>query len=387
MSSAELMRGLIEVSVAMSAAIALVLALRRPMRHWLGADVAYASWLIVPLTTIAVMLPAAAEPSMPMRWSAIAASPAAFDQALSRAGDETLWLWFGLIWAVGALAMSLRTIAQQRRFERGLGRLHRREDGLYQACGDNGLPAAFGLIRPKIVVPGDFDRRFDPEQRALIVMHERTHIARGDLLINALVAAGTCLCWFNPLLHYALRHFRADQELACDLQVLRRRPNARRSYAEAMFKSALRGGPLPLACSWASAHPITERIVMLNKPLPALARTRLGVVVLVLIGSAAAVGAWAAQPPTASADRLVTVRTLPGSITAREMAIQAATQAGLVLVNPEVLDNSRKNIGASLTSVEARMIFGIVEDESGMRVQYDGDRVKFIPDTRPRRHR
>jgi hypothetical protein len=109
----------------------------------------------------------------------------------------------------------------------------------------------------------------------------------------------------------------------------------------------------------------------------------MGIVVLILIGSGAAAGAWASQPATASADRLVTVQAAPGTMTAREMAVQAATQAGLRLVNPEVLDNSRRSIGASLTQVEARVIFGIVEKESGTHVQYDGDQVRFVPDVRP----
>lgn len=61
MSSHELWVWLIEATLASSAAIALVLALRMPMRRVFGAQMAYATWLLVPVSWLALLLPARVE--------------------------------------------------------------------------------------------------------------------------------------------------------------------------------------------------------------------------------------------------------------------------------------------------------------------------------------
>ena len=59
MAGNELLQGLIEATLAGSAAVLLVLALRRPVRAASGAQVAYALWLLPPLAMLATLLPAA----------------------------------------------------------------------------------------------------------------------------------------------------------------------------------------------------------------------------------------------------------------------------------------------------------------------------------------
>ncbi|WP_222423743.1 M56 family metallopeptidase, partial [Lysobacter antibioticus] len=68
MSAVELLRALAETAAAMSLAIALVLALRRPLRRAFGAGVAYAAWWLVPLAVVAVLLPAAPRPPTATAW-------------------------------------------------------------------------------------------------------------------------------------------------------------------------------------------------------------------------------------------------------------------------------------------------------------------------------
>ena len=55
--AAELFALVWEATLAGSAALLLVLALRRPLRAWLGASAAYALWLCVPVVLLAVLLP------------------------------------------------------------------------------------------------------------------------------------------------------------------------------------------------------------------------------------------------------------------------------------------------------------------------------------------
>jgi hypothetical protein len=95
-------------------------------------------------------------------------------------------------------------------------------------------------------------------------------VIRHDALVNGVITLAQCLSWFNPLVHLAAFYARLDQELACDDDVMRRFPDDRRTYAEAMLKSHLATAPAPLGCQWPSrsVHPLEERIAMLSKPRP-----------------------------------------------------------------------------------------------------------------------
>jgi len=299
---ADLLQALFETTVATTAATLLVLALRRRLRSTFGTTVAYAAWALVPVAAIGVLLPAATTPmSVPIAQAVVAVQTAMPIASVAAAVDWSLWL--GFAWMTGALVVALWFARQQRRFRSGLGPLQRRADGLQQAQVVDGLPAAMGLWKPAIVLPADFDARYSSEQRTLMVAHERIHIARGDLHANALTAAMRCVFWFNPLLHLAARHFRHDQELACDLRVIRRHPHARRAYGEAMFKTQLAMHPLPLGCHWRAgdnrSHPLKERIAMLKQPVPSLSRWIGGAVLVGVLGLGVGFAAWSAQPARA----------------------------------------------------------------------------------------
>jgi TonB family protein len=293
-----LLQMLLETTIATTLAVLLVLVLRRPLRMMFGAAIAYAAWALVPVAAIAVLLPAATRPVMTMPIvQVMVAQPLAMPVPGSATAIDPR-VWMGLAWLLGTLLAAVLFARQQRAFRRGLGPLHPRGDDLHQADGTAGLPAAIGFWKPAIVLPADFDTRYSTEQRALMLVHERMHIACGDLYANALTAALRCIFWFNPLLHVAARHFRHDQELACDQRVIARHPHARRAYGEAMFKTQLAMHPLPLGCHWGS-HPLKERIVMLSKPVPTRARWIIGTALVVALSSLTALTAWAAQPPAA----------------------------------------------------------------------------------------
>jgi beta-lactamase regulating signal transducer with metallopeptidase domain len=311
---------LVEATLAGSAAVLVVLALRRSLRHAFGAGVAYAAWALVPAAVIAVSLPAATVTVPPVTVPVAAGAsllPLAAP-ALAMPLDPAPWLFAA--WLVGVAAMALHLGRQQRAFRRGLGRLHAREDGLQQAETVAGLPAAFGLLRPAIVVPADFDTRYSGEERELMHAHERSHIARGDLQLNALVALLRSVFWFNPLLHHAVRHFRHDQELACDQRVIARHPHGRRAYGEAMFKTQLASQPMPLGCHWAAldkarTHPLKERIAMLKQPIPTATRWVGGGTLVLVLALGVGFTAWSAQPKreVLAADQLPPLPSTPST--------------------------------------------------------------------------
>jgi hypothetical protein len=185
-------------------------------------------------------------------------------------------------------------------------------------------PAVVGFVRPRIVTPADFERRFTTREQAVVLAHERAHIRRQDARANALVATARCLCWFNPFIHVAAFLMRIDQELACDATVVARHPKARRPYAEAMLKAEFADRPLPLGCFWPAGteHPLTERIAMLklNRPSP-LNRLAGGAALVVLCGGSG-LAAWASQPTEV---RLVaparTVTAVPAGVTPAKSAV------------------------------------------------------------------
>ncbi|MDB6162723.1 MAG: TonB family protein, partial [Xanthomonadaceae bacterium] len=169
--------------------------------------------------------------------------------------------------------------------------------------------------------------------------HERLHILHGDLHANALVAALRCVFWFNPLMHVAARHFRHDQELACDLRVLVRHPRSRRAYGEAMFKAQLTPFRLPLGCHW-GGHPLKERITMLAKPVPTRFCRLAGTALVIALTLGAGLTAWAAQPAGNLASKTVSVDITNASL--MDAATAVAGKAGLRLGNPEVLKSSQR---------------------------------------------
>lgn len=291
---------LAETTLATSAAIVLVLLLRRPLRSAFGAGLAYASWVLVPVMLLAVLLPArVVVGAAPNFWQAI---PMAANVDLpAQAATPLPAALLALAWALGALVALARVLRQQHRFLAALGRLAARDDGSHQAEAVAGLPAALGLLRPRIVVPSDFDTRYSAAQRVLMQLHERTHIRRGDLHVNAGVALLRCVFWFNPLVHIAARHFRHDQELACDQHVVARHPQQRRAYGEAMLHTQLASQPLPIGCHWGFGHPLKERIEMLKQPKPPRARLACGTGLVLVLAAATGAIAWAAQPARTAA--------------------------------------------------------------------------------------
>lgn len=301
MAVADLLHALFETTLATTGAVALVLLLRRPLRNTFGAAVAYAAWLVVPFAAIAVLLPPASFPVPAHRALNVVVESPLTEKTVASSVAFASMPWLLALWLLGALFACAWFARQQHGFHRGLGNLRQRADGLRVADAIDGLPAAVGLLRPMVVLPSDFDVRYDSEQRALLLAHERSHIAHGDLHANALATALRCIFWFNPLLHAAIRQFRHDQELACDLRVITRNPQSRRAYGEAMFKTQLATQALPVGCQWGYSHPLKERIAMLRQPVPTRVRWIIGTALVVALSSLTALTAWAAQPPAAVA--------------------------------------------------------------------------------------
>lgn len=299
MDAAEVLSLLLKVNLAAGAAILVVLAMRKPVRRMFGARTAYGLWLLLPLSAVALLLPArivfvqpAAQASVAPPYLALLGEPLPDSAPLL---DPALLLT--MIWLVGVVVALAVMLHLQRRFAAEAGK---------GAIG----PAVVGVLGPRIVTPRDFESRFSPEEQALVMAHEQAHLAQHHSRINGLTALVQCVCWFNPLIHLAAHLARIDQELACDEAVVTTFPDARRTYADALVKAQLAIRPLPLGCYWPSGteHPLLERISML-KISPIGRRRRLaGSVALAVVCVGASAGAWAARPPQVRVASPVPVR-------------------------------------------------------------------------------
>jgi TonB family protein len=295
----DILTGLIRANLAAAAAILVVTMIRRPVRRAFGARAAYALWIAPVLIAFAGLAPqpAASTLAETVVLQAGAAAARSVQAGLTGAPDISAGLL--AVWLAGAAAAGGLLFARQSRFLAAMGHLTPVGSGQFRAQRADVGPAVVGALRPRIVTPADFEARFAPDERAVILAHEAHHLATGDARINALAAALQCLAWFNPLAHLAVHLMRIDQELACDAAVLARFPDARRLYAEVLLKAQLVTQPLPLGCHWpaGSEHPLKERIAMLKSPLPAPARRAAGLALVAAVSLGGACAAWAAQAP------------------------------------------------------------------------------------------
>lgn len=292
--AADLLLLLLKTTLAGSAAIVLVLVLRRGVRARFGSGVAYALWWLLPVAMLAASLPARTVQVPLVATGMVQGLPQAVASARATVvGLDAMLLW---TWIAGVAAMMLLLAWQQWRFHRRLGRVERMDGGLRRAQSNAGLPAVTGVLLPRIVLPNDFEFRYSDAEQRLVLQHERIHLRRGDLQANAVFALLRCLHWFNPLVHVAAERFRRDQELACDESVVRQNPRSRRAYGDAMLKTQLAGSALPFGCHWHGQHPLKERVAMLKRPVPSRRQCFAGAMVCTLLAVATGFSAWAAQP-------------------------------------------------------------------------------------------
>jgi TonB family protein len=296
--SAAILFALLRANLAGSAAILLVLALRRPVRLWLGPLAAYLLWTATPLCILAALLPPhAATSALAPAVVLVAATGRIAPLIQDEPGLTGLVI---ALWAAGAMAMAALFARRQARFVRALGRLEPMagSPGVLRGQHRGAGPFVLGSLRPKIVAPADFEARFAGAARGLVLAHERVHLDRGDATVNGLMAVVQCLAWFNPLIHLAAQRLRVDQEIACDAAVVSRHPQGRRLYAETLLDAALTPRLVPFGCHWpaAGAHSLKERLTMLNEAPASPLRRSLGVAFVSLIAAAAGGAVWAANP-------------------------------------------------------------------------------------------
>ncbi|MBP1042129.1 M56 family metallopeptidase [Vagococcus sp. BWB3-3] len=144
-------------------------------------------------------------------------------------------------------------------------------------------PFAYGVFKPKIILPQSLLTDIDSVSMDYIITHEMTHIKQQDVLIKRWSTILCALHWFNPLVWLLDHLLSEDIEKACDEVVIQHFGlSKRQEYAELLLLNAIKGidgnGQASLVSS-----PVADRIksiMKLNKPQQAIG------VYLVTIGTA-----------------------------------------------------------------------------------------------------
>ncbi len=78
-------------------------------------------------------------------------------------------------------------------------------------------PFVIGMFSPRIYLPSSLCGR----EQEYILLHEQTHVKRGDHIFRLLASAALVIHWFNPLAWLAFFLSGKDMEMACDEAVMR----------------------------------------------------------------------------------------------------------------------------------------------------------------------
>lgn len=177
------------------------------------------------------------------------------------------------LWLVGTCALLLRLMIGHLRLLRQARRPSARMRALLASQLDTATlnrirthamgPAVLFAWPCMILIPTDFAPRFNPQQRALVLAHEQTHLRRADPLWRLLAELARAALWFHPLVWLALPRFRLDQELACDAATLSGNHRSRLDYARTLMGD-LSTPRTPLLTSWINPRQLKERLIMIK---------------------------------------------------------------------------------------------------------------------------
>jgi len=295
--STEMNMWIFDTMISMTLLMAVVLLLRKPVRHYFGAKIAYALWalpvarLFMPVLTLEAPAPVAtpvesvaASPAAMQAMNGIAMS-AQVQQASTSALASIDWFLVAMIvWFGGAGMLFISKLASYVQFREDIvsdGQLVGRHGNIkILETAAVGGPLAFGIFQKYIAVPTDFFRNYSPRERELALEHEIAHHESGDLAANFAGLLILSLHWFNPVAWVAWVAFREDQETACDARILQQSgQEVRAIYGRTIAKSAS-GHQLGLASPLNQKDKIKGRLKMLGQRQKSGFRKSLGMLMV-----------------------------------------------------------------------------------------------------------
>ena len=205
-----------------------------------------------------------------------------------------------VIWALGVLALWLWSLLSWLRLRLKLSAAVRTPDGAWESDRVDS-PFVLGFFPPKIYLP----LGLTGDTRRYVLLHERSHIRRGDHIVKVLAFLALAVHWFNPLLWVSWFLACRDMEAACDEAVLRRSPeDIRKNYSAALLSLAV-AHPLrvPLAFGENDVKGRVKGALRWKRPAAAL----VAVALVALLASCYMLAANPAQVPETAPELTVAV--------------------------------------------------------------------------------
>ena len=141
---------------------------------------------------------------------------------------------YSILWLAGMSALLVHALVSAGKLKRKLATAILLRDNIYESEFVDS-PFVFGVVKPNIYLP----MHMDEETAAYVIAHERAHLARRDHWWKVLGYLVLALHWFNPLVWLAYILFCRDIELACDEKVVRGLDGAARAdYSQALLSCA-----------------------------------------------------------------------------------------------------------------------------------------------------
>ena len=152
---------------------------------------------------------------------------------------------------------------------------------LYYESNQIVTPFLLGIIRPKIYMPAKMEER----AREFVLLHEKTHISRGDHIWKPLGFLILSLYWFHPLCILAYILFCRDMEYACDEKATGNwDKNWKADYCQTLLNYSIEKRHIaacPVAFGEVSVKNRIKHILKNRKPV--LGMLVLGVVVCIIV--------------------------------------------------------------------------------------------------------
>ena len=233
------------------------------------------------------------------------------------------------IWACGALGLFLMSLVKYQRYVKRVMRdttpaspelleeldeqVHayglRRKFSLVVSRHVN-TPVAFGVRRPKILLPQRALDELTPRQIRFLLGHELAHVKRYDEIAGWGVIVLVCLYWFNPVVWLSTVYLRREREMACDDMVVGNAQQDNKEYASTMVRVAeFYDGTAPAVAGFLGLLGVTDNLMfrvraVLDHTRHRRAGLRAGVVLALLLLFLAPMGVLtvssdAQQPPAA----------------------------------------------------------------------------------------
>ena len=191
-----------------------------------------------PTEAVAARTEASAQPARPATVTNPTARPTGAPEAAKAPTEEAqterapaaglgVSQWLVILWAVGAAAFLVRRAwmrcllaARVRTSARVPDPGIRRPVRLLE-MEDITSPALTIGLRPTVLLPSFLAGADRAQARRFALLHELTHLRRGDDLILLWYGVLRCLWWFHLVVYLMEKPFRMDMESACDARAVR----------------------------------------------------------------------------------------------------------------------------------------------------------------------